>query len=388
MIDFQIVKVRSYNQTEVDNGIDTLLKLLGGIEKYIKPNMKVFIKANLVREMTPDKAATTHPAIIEALCKKIKEIGAQVIVGDSSSGVYNLAYMTAIYKTTGMDIACKNSGALLNEDFSSSVIFNENSAVLKNAQLTNSFLTADVVINVCKLKTHGLTGYSGAVKNLYGLIPGLVKIEMHSKFNTLDTLCNCLVDIARIASEKIKLHIIDGIIGMDGNGPTNGAPKKMDVLIASSNAYYADMAAISLFGDPLENPIIQTAINREIITEQKEEILALREDLKEYAALDFNAIDVKLATSGFKDMPKFIKALFRSSMSRKVSINKKICVGCGKCKLHCPGKAIEIKNKKAHINQNKCIRCYCCQELCPKNAVKYNKPILYGIVHKLSERKN
>ena len=99
---------------------------------------------------------------------------------------------------------------------------------------------------------------------------------------------------------------------------------------------------------------------------------------------DFKKVDVKLNPSFFVNMPGFLKTIFRSSMSRKVRIVKDKCVGCGKCKMHCPGKAITITKHKAHIDQKKCIRCYCCQELCPKDAVAYRKALMTGIVRTFS----
>ena len=383
-----IVKQNNYDSVEVYNAVEKLLDKLGGMSAFIKKGMKVFVKANLVREMPPEAAATTHPAVIEAVCRKIIEAGGIPTVGDSCGGVYTSGHMNSLYKTTGMRDACEKSGASLNQNFSSHTVFNEKGNVLKSVEITDSFLDADVVVNVCKLKTHGLTGYSGAVKNLFGLIPGLVKAEMHSKYNTIETFCNCLIDLERFASEKIVLHVIDGIIGMDGNGPTNGKPKEMDVLIASADPYLADMTALSLFCDPLECPVVRIAGERGICNVNDEYLSEVKKLTAEYAVKDFKKIDAQLPPSYFANMPLFVKKLFRTSMSRKVTIMKKVCVGCGKCKMHCPAKAITIEDRKARIDQSKCIRCYCCQELCPKDAVAFHKPILYGVIRWFSNGKH
>lgn len=385
--EISVIRQIDYDESGVYEAVKRLLEPLGGIGSFVKSGQSVFVKANLVRELPPESAATTHPAVIGAVMKLIAEAGGKATVGDSSGGVYSEAHMNGVYKTTGMLGAAERSGGKVNDDYGSSCVSNEKGAVLKRIDVTDSFLKADVVINCCKLKTHGLTAYSGAVKNLFGLIPGLVKVEMHSKYNTLDSFTDCLIDIERFASEKIALHIIDGIVGMEGAGPTNGRPRKMNVLIASRNPYAADIAAISIFDEPLENPIIIKAVGREIISPDDEFLSAVKAKTAPFFIGDFDKINAKLPPSFFANMPGFIAKLFRSGMSRRVKIRKKICVGCGKCKTHCPGKAIEIKNRKAHIDQSKCIRCYCCQELCPRDAVAFNKPLLYGLVNRLSGRK-
>lgn len=385
--DISIVKQSGYDEEEVFRSVEKLVGKFGGMSAFVKPGQKVFIKANLVRELPPEKAATTHPAVIEAVCRLVIKAGGIPTVGDSCGGAYTESHMKNVYKTTGIAQAAEKSGATVNSDYGSSCVPNERGERLKRIDVTDSFLKADVVINCCKLKTHGLTAYSGAVKNLFGLIPGLVKVEMHSKFNTLETFADCLIDIERFASDKIVLHIIDGIIGMEGAGPTNGKPRAMNVLIASPDPYLADMTAISIFDDPRDNPIIIRATERKIISYNDEFIADVKKLTEPFFIENFDKINAKLPPSFFVNMPGFIAKLFRSSMSRKVKIRKKICVGCGKCKMHCPGKAIEIRNGKASINQSKCIRCYCCQELCPRDAVKYNKPLLFGIVNKFSGRR-
>lgn len=381
------IRADNYEKSTVEPVIAEICDRLKLSDK-IKKGMRVFVKVNLVRELPPENAATTHPSIVSALCSELKSLGAIVIVGDSCGGLYTQKHMNAVYKTTGMTMACEESEASLNDDFTSETVFCQDAEVLKSMQITSSFLNADVVINVAKLKTHGLTGYSGAVKNLFGLIPGLVKVEMHSKFNTLESFCNCLIDIERFASKKIALNIIDGIVGMEGEGPTNGNPVKLGVVIASENAYLADVAAMSIFMDAENGPVMRCAEKRGIINISSEGFKKAVEIGSVYKKKDFKKVDIIMNPSFFVDMPAFLKVLFKNSLSRKVKIIKERCIGCGKCKVHCPGKAIEIIDRKAHIEQKKCIRCYCCQELCPQNAVAFRKALLYGVVYRLSGKRS
>ena len=129
---------------------------------------------------------------------------------------------------------------------------------------------------------------------------------------------------------------------------------------------------------------MECAAARGIVDTGSEAFVSAAEKGRRFRKPDFKKVDVKLNPSFFVNMPGFLKTIFRSSMSRKVRIVKDKCVGCGKCKMHCPGKAITITKHKAHIDQKKCIRCYCCQELCPKDAVAYRKALMTGIVRAFS----
>ncbi len=383
-MDVAVVNCENYQIENVAKAVDEMFDALGGIQNVVKPNQKVFLKANLVRDMPPDKAATTHPAVIAAIAKKLREeCGATVTVGDSCGGAFTRAYMTNVYHGTQMDVACQASGATLNDDFTYSNV-SVNGKVVHKTDIINAFLNADAVINVAKLKTHSFTGYSGAVKNLFGIIPGLVKVEMHSKYPDLESFSDCLIDIEQFAKSKIVLHVIDGVVGMEGEGPTNGKPKKIGKLLAGKNPYWTDIAAVSLFANPFEMPLLKRAEQRGIVEKNYKEVCDFDFDaLEQERIADFKKIDV-LPNFFINGLPQFLRRFFRNNMTKKAKIVKNKCRGCGKCKQHCPAQAIEIKNGKAKIRQNVCIRCYCCQELCPFDAVKFKKPMVYRVVRSFS----
>ncbi len=380
------VSALSYGAEEIQNAVDNLLEQLGGIEKFVPHKARVFVKANLVRDMPPDKAATTHPQVLIALIRRIKEVcGAEVTVGDSSGGAYTKGFMTSVYSKCGMLEVAEKTGCKLNEnfDFSSAAIGGK---VLSSCDITRSFLDADVVINVGKLKTHSFAGYTGAVKNLFGLVPGLVKVEMHSRFPELYSFCDMLVDIERYASRKITLHVLDAVMGMDGDGPTNGKPKFMGKIIASPDAYAADAAAVSLFGNPMAAPLLKTAAARGLIAEDLSSVDFDFAKWKNSFISDFSAVEA-VETDTFLHMPRWIKQMAKKHLTKKVKIVKSLCRGCGKCAAHCPAEAVKVVKGKARVSQSLCIRCYCCQELCPFDAVKFGKPIAYRVVRGFSRSK-
>ncbi len=377
---------QDYDVEHVQHAIDNVLKELGGIENFVSKESKVFIKVNLVRDMPPEKCGTTNPQVVIALVNRLSKITQNIVVGDSSGGLYTKASMNAVYTKCKMTDVQQASCAKLNDDFEYKNV-EIDGQVVKNCEIINAFLDADVVINITKLKTHSFAGYTGAVKNLYGLIPGLVKVEMHSRFPDLGDFCNLLCDIEQFASSKIVLHVVDGVWGMEGDGPTNGKPRFIGQILASKNPYALDVVSVSLFADPLSMPLLQVACKRGLL---KSDFSDIDFDFLSWQKNKINNFETPAVTSAdtFLNMPKWVKRLAKKYLTKKVQIDKSVCKGCGKCAVHCPAKAIKLKNKKANISQNKCIRCYCCQELCPFNAVKFKKSLLYKVVHAFSHTAN
>lgn len=374
-------KCGDYQPENVQNAIDALLQQAGGVQAIVPQNAKVFVKVNLVREMAPEKCGTTHPEVVTALCRRLLEVTPHVTVGDSCAGLYNKAMLSSVYAKCGMNAVEQRTGAQLNRDFGTGLA-DINGVVLKQCELISAFLDADVVINVTKLKTHSFTGYTGAVKNLFGLIPGLVKVEMHSRFPNLPDFCNLLVDVCRFASPKIALHVIDAVWGMEGDGPTNGKPKFLGQLLASPDPYALDAVAVSLFGKPMDMPVLATAAARGLI---ERDLSNVRFDFDQWHACrveDFDLPPVE-RVDFFGDQPKWLNRFAKRYMVKRVKPDK-TCRGCGKCALHCPAKAIKVVEGRARVDQKKCIHCYCCQELCPFDAVRFRTSLVYKICRKLS----
>lgn len=370
-----------YQPANVQQAIDDVLVQLGGLEKYVPANAKVFVKVNLVREMSPDKCGTTHPEVVVALCKQLEKITDNVIVGDSCAGLYTKGALNSVYNKCKLTEVEARTSAKLNKNFDTQTV-DYYGEVLTNCDIISSFLDADVVINVAKLKTHSFAGYTGAVKNLFGLIPGLVKVEMHSRFPDLGDFCSLLCDIEQYAGTKTVLHLIDGVMGMDGEGPTNGKPKFIGQILASANPYALDAVAVSLFANPLDMPLLQVAVRRGLLDRDFANIDFDFNSWKTHFITDFDFSPAQ-STDSFLNLPTWVKKLAVKYLTKRVSMDNN-CRACGKCATHCPAKAINIKKGRARVKQKKCIRCYCCQELCPFNAVRFKKPLFYRVVRRLS----
>ena len=369
-----------YQSENVQQSMESVLAQLGGLEQFVPANAKVFVKVNLVREMSPDKCGTTHPEVVVALCKQLEKITPNVTVGDSCAGLYTKGVLNSVYNKCKLTEVEERTSAKLNRNFDTQTV-DYHGEVLTNCDIISSFVDADVVINVAKLKTHSFAGYTGAVKNLFGLIPGLVKVEMHSRFPDLGDFCSLLCDIEQYARPKTVIHLIDGVIGMEGEGPTNGKPKFIGQILGSADPYALDAVAVSLFANPMDMPLLQVAARRGLL----KDFADIGFDFDSWKANYIADFDVSPAqsTDSFLNLPSWIKKLAIRHLTKRVSMDSN-CRACGKCSTHCPAKAITIKKGRARVAQKKCIRCYCCQELCPFNAVRFKKPLLYRLSHRLS----
>ena len=375
-----------YQPQNVQTAVDDILNQLGGLQNFVKPGQKVFVKVNLVREMSPDKHGTTHPEAVIALVNELSKITQNIVIGDSCGGMYTKGVMNVVYNKCKMTEIANRTCAKLNDDFDFQTV-ELNGKSLQKCEIINAFTSADVVINFTKLKTHSFAGYTGAVKNLYGLIPGLLKVELHSRFPDLGDFCNLLCDIEQYAKDKIVLHMIDGVIGMEGAGPTNGKPKFIGQILASSNPYELDVVAVSLFGKPFDMPLLQVARDRGLVSDDTSTIDFDFTTLKDKFVDNFDIPEVTSANT-FLNMPKWVKKLAKKHLTKKVKIDKNRCRGCGKCVTHCPAEALKVVDKKAKLKQSKCIRCYCCQELCPFDAVQLKKTFMYRVLHTFSHTRN
>lgn len=384
-------KCENYSNENVAIALKQIFDDFGGIGNFVKKGQTVLLKVNLVEKYNPAKACTTHPVVVEELAKLITSCGAKCVVADSPAVFYNKQHVFKVYDVCGMTSACKNSGATLNDNFNSVLVKNPNGKVSKQIEIIEIAKNCDVIINVAKFKSHMLTGYTGAVKNLFGLIPGLIKVQMHSNYPNLKDFCNFLIDIEQTVHDKIVFNIIDGIVGMEGAGPTSGTPVESKLIIGSPDAYYTDCVEVKLMNLlPTEAPLLVQAQQRGLIDENfNAEIVG--DTLESVKLPHFK--NVKVATESVaRVIPKWLQPAFNRLCKKVPIIKAKQCKGCRKCKEHCPNKAIEMKKRKngkeyAKINYNLCINCFCCQELCPFHVVKPRIPIGYKIIqHKQLKR--
>ena len=381
------VKCADYGENSVKEAFDRLLEGLGGLS-FVAPGMTVAIKVNLVSAMKPARAATTHPALVSELCRRISEIGATPVVGDSPGGPFTGLYLNGVYSATGMN-EVEKAGGRLNRDFGVDMCAFPEGEVMKELSCSSWLLRADCVINFAKLKTHGMMGMSAAVKNLFGAIPGIIKPEYHYRYPNSRDFANMLVDIDEFI--KPAISIVDGVVGMEGNGPTMGKPRQIGVLAASTSPYALDLYCAGVIGLSEGNvPTLQVAAERGL-SPGRVTVVGDAADVKisDYDNVErSNDIEFVVGLSGAKG--RFINKFIRSALSTRPKLKGSECVGCRKCEGICPAKAITMKRGRPRIDRNVCIRCFCCQEFCPKGALKVYRPVIARIMTKngAKRRKN
>ena len=371
--DVAVVRCKTYDVETVKPALEEALNAVNGLD-FVKPGMKIIIKPNLVSFKKPDAAATTHPALLEALVEMLLARGADVTIGDSPGGPHSLPLLNRVYAATGMDRLAK-----LNRNMNEKTVDFPEGKVLKNFTYTEYLDEADAIIDFCKLKSHGMLGMSAAVKNLFGTIPGLKKPEVHYKFQNDAEFADMLVDLNEYF--KPRLAICDAVVGMEGNGPTAGTPRQIGAIIASKSTYYADVVGAELIGMNIDGlPTLQAAYERGFAPASSKN-LRVYGDIRALTVDDFKAPPVR----GLSFMRKgnVLHFISKAALEHKPTLKKRLCIGCGECARMCPAKAIEMKNKKPHINREKCIRCFCCQEFCPRAAMVAHRPLAAKVLNKL-----
>ena len=361
--------------------LEAVLAPIGGLE-CIPRGSRVVIKANLVSAMKPDEAATTHPTLICALCDMLAERECSVVIGDSPGGLYNAAFVGRVYNVTGMHEA-EAHGATLNSDYSQSTAEFSEGKVLHSFTYTSYLDKADHIINFCKLKSHGMMGMSCAAKNMFGVIPGIIKPEYHYRFPKYEDFADMIVDLDEYFHPT--LSIADAVVGMEGNGPTAGTPKAMNCILASRSPHCLDTAAAELLGFTREElPILEAAYRRGLAPESFSE-LNLIGSLDPLRVKDFERVverrSLEFTGNGKSGIKRLFGRIAGAILRTRPRLKADLCVGCGICKNICPAKAIVIKNGKARINKKSCIRCFCCQEFCPKSAMKVHRTALASLFH-------
>lgn len=375
-----IVRCEDYAEELVARGVRDCLAHLGGMESFVRPGQKVALKPNLVMKKNPREAVTTHPLVVMAVAKEVLRVGGIPLICDSPGGPFHTAKgLQGIYDICGMTEVAAKTGAGLNFDTGEKTCPHPEGVVIRSLPIITPLAEADVIINLPKLKTHSMTTYSGAVKNLYGSIPGMKKAEYHFKMPRYEDFANLLVDIYTLL--KPSLNIMDGIVGMEGDGPTAGTPRKVGLLLVSENAFDLDSVCLQLIGFKEKEIPTQVAGMQRGLMKNPAEIEILGE-FRDIAVIALNFKRPRSYTINFADnyLPKFLAGPLTRMLKPRLAFSPELCVGCGECARCCPAKAISLPDGRPQVEESNCIRCFCCQELCPYKAVQVEKSWLARIL--------
>ncbi|HDP74181.1 MAG TPA: DUF362 domain-containing protein [Candidatus Woesearchaeota archaeon] len=368
--DVFVEEIDSYDCDKIERFFREALTRSGVLNK-INENTRVLLKPNLAEPFSPDKAATTHPSIIDALARVLKDKtkAGNIILAEVSAGT-NYTNSENVYKNTGMEAVCLQHGIKMVKSEEMSFVYKEanNHFWLDGTDYFTVFDDVDLVINLPKFKTHGISFFTGAIKNMFGTIHPEERKYIHRREDK-EEFCKGVVDCFLGISHKVCVNIMDAIVGMEGDeGPSYGQPKKIGALVLSTDPVACDATACRTVGyNPEAMPTIKFAEEKNI-GRYKQEHLAVDKDLTRIMVKDFKKNSLFDFINKHKKEQGFGKIFLYD-----VKITDR-CVKCGACYQSCPVKAIDIEEDGSfHVNRNNCIRCYTCHECCPNNAIELIK---------------
>ena len=368
-----LVACDTYDDDEVYGAVRRGLDLIGGLSRYVKSGEKIVLKPNVLIGAAPERCVCTHPAVFRAVGKILIEAGVDVSCGDSPGfGGCRVNMRLAGLKQVADELEIPFA------DFSHGrVVMHKEALLNRRFTVASGVLDADGLVSLPKLKTHGLTRMTGAVKNQFGCIPGFIKGQHHARTPDPFDFATMLVDLNTLI--KPRLYIMDAIIAMEGNGPRSGNPRKLGVLLISDDPIAVDAVACKLIDlDPVLVPTSKPGEKSGLGTYHYENIEIVGDDVDSFICRDFNVVrkpPVPAATGGFG---KFVK----NHASPRPVIDERLCTSCGTCVKHCPvtPKAVDWldgdESRPPIYNYSRCIRCFCCQEMCPEGAISVKEPLL------------
>jgi uncharacterized protein (DUF362 family)/NAD-dependent dihydropyrimidine dehydrogenase PreA subunit len=371
-----LVRCESYDVRLVQQALSHGVELLGGLDRFVSPGERLVLKPNLLAGVDPEEAVTTHPAVLEAAVRLFRDGGAEVSFGDSPG----LESPARAAERAGLTEAGRRGGADFADFSTGGRMESAGGGLVSGFPIAQPLHTCDGLVNLPKMKTHQLTRITGAVKNLFGCISGKRKALYHVQFQDVMAFSTLLVELA--LRLRPRLHIMDGIVAMEGNGPRGGDPRPLEVLILSEDPVAVDATFCRLVAmDPAFVPTNVIGERRGLGRFSGDEI--------EYVGMPPQT----LADKAFKVIRKPVYSnasyahynIIKNAVLPRPVITSANCVRCGRCVEACPvpDKALrfeEGRGRPPRYDYDRCIRCYCCHEMCPERAIEKKTPILGRIL--------
>ena len=357
-----------YDYSRVKEKIDAGIALLGGWPELIKPGERVLLKPNLLAPEPPERAVTTHPAVFRAVAEGLLQAGSKPVFGDSPAvsspeKAAAKAGLMEVAHELGLPLADFKAGNNIN--FKG--YFAERSYTIARAASEN-----DAIISLPKLKTHGLTQLTGAVKNQFGCVVGFNKGAFHAKLPRVEDFARMLVDLNLYL--RPRLYVMDGIVLMEGNGPRGGTPRRGGLLIMSTDPVALDATMCRLAGvKPELVPTVRYGAEAGLGVYHEDKIQLLGDSIKSLQLAG------GIRRGSARTLP-FRSAWLNNAINPRPEITADTCINCGLCINSCPLRPTAVNWSGAPgeaapvYDYKRCIRCYCCQELCPEGAIEIRTP--------------
>lgn len=360
-----IAKISNYENKELSIALKKSLDLLGGLESIVKPRSKVFVKINYLSPPSlPEKAIITHPAFTREVLHLLKNLDCEITVGDDIQSKVKDGFRVSGYRKMCDELGVR----LINLKESGFEEISCKGQLLVKTYVSPQVLEADCVVNLPKLKTHSFTVFTGAIKNMFGIIPYGLRLNYHSQYSKNDVFSQMLVDIFSCAPPR--LTIMDGIVAMEGEGPGGGSPRDVKVLLASQDAIAVDAVATKIIGfNPMDIFTIRYAHERGLGIGKIGEIEIKGERIRDVEVRNFKHSTIAVGLLQ-RRIPRFLYAYIQGRMELIPEILMDKCTGCMECIDICPREAAKLNQAKAWIDKSLCIHCMCCHEVCRFQAIK------------------
>ena len=368
-----IVAIQKIESEDVQNAVFKTLNLINARE-LMKIDQTILLKPNLLGAWPPERAATTHPEVVRAVIRWVKQFKPKKIYLCDSSGTAKTGVTENAMKVSGLKSVCEEEDVECIPFEKTERKIYQVSNPLELEEITSSILLdeVDLIINLPKIKTHGQCLLTCCIKNMFGTLLLGNKAKTHAMTSKIERFSAALADIYSVS--KPNLTVVDGYLCQEGQGPSAGEVVKMDVILAGYDPVAIDSIACQITGiNPKDVIHLRMAEKKGLGTMNLDNIKLLGDSVQKVYR-KFKKPKIRPVSA---PLPRWLadyvaNVVFRAS----VKFDSKKCRLCGTCWENCPGKAItppiEIKkgNTPTWIKKN-CIMCYCCVELCPYEAVKF-----------------
>lgn len=372
-----VVCCNDYTPETVYDALNRGVSLLGGMERFARSGERILLKPNILAGDAPEKAVTTHPSVLAGCARLLREAGAQVTFGDSPG----MESARSAVRKSGLQEAGECYEAQVGDFSKGGPMTSPQGKLVKTFPIAQAVHDCNGMINLPKMKTHGLTRITGAIKNLFGCVPGQRKALYHIQFQNITDFSNMLVELTQTV--RPRLHILDGVLAMEGNGPRSGDVRAMNVLVLSEDPVALDATFCRLVAmSPEFVPTTTLGYQAGLGNYQIDKIQYVGDDLDMLIQPEFKIIRKPVYDNASYTYYRWLK---RFVASRPV-IDRKLCTRCGLCIKACPvpEKAITFRDGQKGAppvyDYNLCIRCYCCHEMCPHRAIHKKTPLLSKVL--------
>jgi uncharacterized protein (DUF362 family)/Pyruvate/2-oxoacid:ferredoxin oxidoreductase delta subunit len=367
-----LLKCEDYDTLRLGEKMIEALNLVG-LGPGIFAGKRVVVKPNLLSASAPEKSVVTHPEFFRAALRLVRSHGGTPVLCESPA----FQPLGKVMKKAGYDRVIEEENCEVADPRATAILFYDGPWRYKRFEISAAVFDADIILNLPKFKTHGLTYMTGAVKNLFGLIYGLNKSQWHLKARSKEEFSEFLLDyygalLKGFEKPKVFIHLLDAVMGMEGDGPgAAGTPRRIGAVLAGEDAVSVDAVATTVVGLRLKEALTVTLGEKRGLGAGALERIDIQGDgLDAFQVRDYVPSKVS-GRSPVSRWPLNTK-VFKDLLVEKPVPSRERCTLCYQCKAICPGGAIGESKGESGIpcyDYDQCIRCYCCMEICPEAAI-------------------